>query len=164
MGHNDGGPGGRQAGARGAAKLAHDELEEEQRGLGGLLVLGKVALDALLLLAAKGRVGKDDVHAVLLAELGELEAEGVARVDLRGVEAVEEEIHLPEQVGQRLGLAAVEGGLLQRAVLLHGLALGAQVLERFDQEAAGAGGGVEHALAEARMVALTMKRTTARGV
>ena len=91
-----------------SAQLPHDELQEEQRRLGGLLVLGEVALDALLLLAAEGRVGEDHVHPVLLADLGELEAQGVAGVDLRGVQAVQQQVHLAEQVGQRLGLAAEE--------------------------------------------------------
>ena len=92
--------------AGGAAQLAHDELQEQQRRLGGLLVLGEVALDAALLLAAEGRVGQDHVHPVLVADLGEREAQAVAGVDLRGLQAVQQQVHLAEQVGQRLGLAA----------------------------------------------------------
>src|ERR1700736_2695493 len=77
----------REASARGAPKTPHDDLEEKERGLGGLLVLGKIALDAALLLAAERRIGDDDIHAILLADLCELVAERVAGVDLRGVEA-----------------------------------------------------------------------------
>ena len=66
----------RRAGA--AAQFAHDQLQEEQRGFGGLLVFREIALDALFLFAAEGRVGEDHVHAVALADVGELEAEGVA--------------------------------------------------------------------------------------
>jgi hypothetical protein len=66
-----------------AAQLPHDELQEQQRGFGGLFVFGEIALDALLLLAAEGRVGEDHVHALAFADVGELEAEGVAGIDLR---------------------------------------------------------------------------------
>ena len=52
-----------------ASELAHDELEEEQRGFGRLLVFGEVAEDAALFFAAEGRVGQDHVHAVSVADL-----------------------------------------------------------------------------------------------
>ena len=134
-----------------AFQLAHDELKEEQGGFGGLLVFGEVALDALFLLAAEGRVGEDDVHAVLFADLGQLVAQGVAGVDLRGVEPVQKQVHLAEQVGQGLGLAAEDGALLQNLAVGHGLDLFAEMVEGLDQEAAGAGGRVEHGLAQARV-------------
>jgi hypothetical protein len=87
VGHDDGGAtagAGLAVARRGAEtpQLAHDELEEEQGGFGGLLVFGEVAQDAALLLAAEGRVGEDHVHAVLVADLAELEAEAVLRVSL----------------------------------------------------------------------------------
>ena len=123
VGDDDGGAGRPARRRRPAVQLAHDELQEEQRRLGGLLVLGEVALDALLLLAAEGRIGEDHVHPVLLADLGQLEAQGVARVDLRGVEAVQEQVHLAEQIGQRLRLAAEErsapGAVRRSATVLH---------------------------------------------
>jgi hypothetical protein len=77
-----------------AAESPHDELEEKQRGFGGLSVLRKVGLDALLLLAAEGRVGEDHVHTFFLSDLSEFVAECIAGVDARGVEAVQEQIHL----------------------------------------------------------------------
>ena len=83
-------------------------MQEEQRGFGGLFVFGEIALDALLLLAAEGRIGEDHVHAVALADVGELEAERVAGINLRRVEAVQQQVHLAEQIRQRLGLAAEE--------------------------------------------------------
>ncbi len=58
-----------ERGAWYTAELAHDELEEEERGFGGLLVLGEIALDAFLLLAAERRVSEDDVHAVFFADV-----------------------------------------------------------------------------------------------
>src|SRR5206468_11236576 len=51
-------------------------------------------------------------------------------------------------VGQGLRLAAGERTLLERRAVRHGLYLGAEMLEGLDQEAAGAGGWVEHGLAE----------------
>ena len=90
-------------------QLPHDELQEQQGRLTGLLVLGEVALDALFLLAPEGRVGQDHIHPLLLPDFGELEAQGVARIDLRGVKAVQHKIHLAEQVGQGLRLTTRDG-------------------------------------------------------
>ena len=99
--------------SHGPPELAHDELQEEKRRLGGLLVFGKVRQDAPLLLAAEGRIGHDDVHAILVADLAQRKAEGVFRVNLRVFQAVEQEVHLAEQVRQRLGLDAEQRALLQ---------------------------------------------------
>ena len=99
VGHDDGGAA-RLAGA--APELAHDELKEEQRGLGGLLVVGEVAEDAALFLAAEGRVGQDDVDAVLVADLRELESEGVAGIDAAARRARAAAGSSGEQIGQRL--------------------------------------------------------------
>src|SRR5450759_1675375 len=85
-----------------APQLPHDELQEEQRRLASLHVAGEVALDAWLLLPTERRVGEDHVDAVPVAELAELEAQAVAGVDLRRLEAVQEQVHLAEQIGQRL--------------------------------------------------------------
>jgi hypothetical protein len=59
------------AGHRGAghAQLAHDVLQEEQRGFRRLHVGREVGLDADLFLAAEGRVGEDDVHPLAVADL-----------------------------------------------------------------------------------------------
>jgi hypothetical protein len=140
------GPPGR---SRLAVELAHDELKEEERRLGRLPVLGEVTLDALLLLAAEGRIGEDDVDTILLADLGELVAESVARVDLGGIQAVQQQVHLAEQVGKRLRLVAGERSFLQHPPVGDRLNLGGEVIERFDEEAAGAGRGIEHGLAQA---------------
>ena len=64
-------------------------------------------------------------------------------------QAVQQQVHLAEQVGQRLGLAAEEAALLQRLAVLHRLALLLEVLIGLDEEAAGAAGRVEHRLAQA---------------
>jgi hypothetical protein len=88
-------------------------LQEQQRGFRRLFVFGEIALDAFLLLAAEGRIRQDHVHAVALADVGQLEAERIAGVNLRRVEAVQQQVHLAEQIRQRLGFAAEEGFLLQ---------------------------------------------------
>ena len=93
------------------------------------------------------------------------EAQAVAGVDLRGLQAVQQQVHLAEQIGQRLGLAAEEAALLQRSPVFDRLALLLQVVICLDQEAAGAAGGVEDGFAEAAgSITSTMKRTTGRGV
>ena len=82
----------------------------------------------------------------------ELDAQAVAGVDLRRVQAVQQQVHLAEQVRQRLGLAAEDASRLERArgpaTVLHCFS---QVLERFDEEAAGAARRVEHRFAEPRI-------------
>ena len=87
-------------------QLPHNQLQEEQRGFGGLFVFWEIALDAAFLFAAKGRVGEDHVHAIAFADVGELEAERITGINLRGVESVQQQIHLAEQIRQRLGFAA----------------------------------------------------------
>ena len=133
------------------AQLPHDELQEEQRGFRRLFVFGEIALDALLLLAAEGRVGEDHVHAVALADVGELVAERVAGINLRRVESVQHQIHLAEQIRQRFRFAAEEGFFLQDLAVGHGLHLFRQMIVGFDDESAGATGGVEHGFAKARV-------------
>ena len=134
-----------------ATQSPHDELQEQQRRFRRLLVFREIALDALLLLAAEGRIRQDHVHAVALADVGELEAERIAGINLRRVEAVQQQVHLAEQIRQRLGFAAEQGLFLQDRAVGHGLDLLGQVIERLDQEAARAAGRVEHRFAKARI-------------
>ena len=47
-----------------ALELAHDELQEEQGGFGGLLVRREVVEDAALFLSAKGGIGEDHIDAL----------------------------------------------------------------------------------------------------
>ena len=164
VGHDDGGAGGSPWRVGGRLQLPHDELEEQQRGLGGLLVLGEIALDALLLLAAEGRVGEDDIDALLLADLGELEAQGVAGVDLRRVEAMQQQVHLAEQIRQRLRLAAEEALLLQELAVGDGLDLLARWLNASTRNPPVPQAGSSTVSPRCGSVTSTMKRTTARGV
>ncbi len=64
-----------ESSARRPPQLPHDELQEQQRGFGGLFVFGEIALDAAFLLAAEGRIRQDHIHAVALADVRQLEAE-----------------------------------------------------------------------------------------
>ena len=144
VGHDDGG----SAGFGRALELAHDELEEEQRGFGGLFVFGKVAEDAALFFAAEGRVGHDDIDAVSVADFSQREAQAVQRIDLRRFQTVQDQIHLREQIRQRLGLAAEDALGLKNLPILDRLALLLQMLERLDEKAAGAAGRVEDHFAE----------------
>ena len=81
----------------------------------------------------------------------EPEAQAVAGVDLGRFEPVQQQVHLAEQVGKRLGLAAVEAVVLEDLAVADGLALLFQVVVGLDEEAAGAAGRVEHGLAELRV-------------
>ena len=129
----------------------HDELQKKQRGFGGLFVFGKIALDAALFLAAEGRIGKNEVHAVALANVGQFEAQGIAGINLRGVQTVEQEVHLTEQIGQRFRLAAKEGLVLQNLAVGHGFDLAGQVVVGLNQEPARAAGRVQNGFAQARI-------------
>ena len=62
---------------------------------------------------------------------------------------MQEQVHLGQHVGQRLGLAAEDALLLQDLHIRHGLALLFQVAVGFGQEAARAAGRVENDFAEA---------------
>ncbi len=55
VGNDDGGPGGSTCRCGAAVQFPHDQLQEQERRFGGLLVVGEISLDALLLLAAKER-------------------------------------------------------------------------------------------------------------
>jgi hypothetical protein len=46
-----------------AAEFAHDELEEQERGFGGLFVGGEITTDAGFFFAAEGTIGEDTIDA-----------------------------------------------------------------------------------------------------
>ena len=104
-------------------------------------------MDSLLLFPAERRIGEDDVDTILVAYLAEREAQAVARVDLWVLEPVKEEVHLAEEIRERLWLAAVDAPVLKRFPIFDRLALLLEVAEGLDEEAAGAARRVEHRLA-----------------
>jgi hypothetical protein len=62
---------------------------------------------------------------------------------------MEEEVHLAKEIGERFGLEAEQGGTLERLAGLDGAGLRFEVFEGFDEEAAGAAGGIEDGFAKA---------------
>lgn len=82
-----------EAGAATGLEDLHEEHEEEVGGFAGAELGGVVGLDAVLLHAAEGRVGDDDVHSLLWAPVAQGPGEGVVVADVGGdVDAVQEEI------------------------------------------------------------------------
>ena len=127
-------------------QLPHDELQEQQGRFRSLLVGGEIGANPGLFLTAKGRIGQDHVHPVPLADLRQFPGQAVAVSDLRRSQPVQQQIHLGQHVGQRLGLTAEDALLLQDLQILDRLALLFQVAVRFDQETRRAAGRVENRL------------------
>ncbi len=90
VGDDDGGASRR----RRALELAHDELQEEQGGFGGLLICREVVEDAALLFSSEGGIGEDDIDALAIADFGDRDVEAVAQRDLRRFQPVQQEVHL----------------------------------------------------------------------
>ena len=88
-----------------------------------MFVFGKVAEDAALFFAAEGRVGHDHIDAVAVTDLAQRKTQAVQRIDLRRFESVQNEIHLSQQIRQRLGFAAKNALSLKNVPILDGLAL-----------------------------------------
>ena len=160
----EGAVGQHEAGAAAGLEELHEEHEEEVGGLAGAELGGEVGLDAVLLHAAEGRVGDDDVDALLRAPVAQGAGQGVVVADVGGhVDAVQEQVGHAQHVRQVLLLDAGEA-VLDGALVGLGLGLLAQVLDGAGEEAAGAAGGVEDGLAEAGIDLSTMNWVTARGV
>ena len=136
------------AGAATGLEDFDEVLEEEERGLAG--ADGEVLLHFLALFAAEGRIGDDDVEAVLFLHVGEVLGERVGVNDVGRFDAVQDHVHDRDDVGEGLLFLPVEGALLQGAILRGGAlgVLGAEVIEGFAEEAGRADGGVADGLAE----------------
>src|SRR5438067_2035877 len=52
-----------------------------------------------------------------------LDSPRIERINLRGIEPVQQKVHLAKQIRQRLGFAAEQGFLLQHAAVRHGFDL-----------------------------------------
>ncbi len=112
---------------------------------------GKFVLDALGDARAEGRVGEDDLHLLLGADGVVFGLEAVPVVVVRDVDAVEDEIGEAEDVGDRLVFPAGDG-LLEHGLVDEGAdVVFPDVVDGGAEEAAGAGGGVEHLFAEPRI-------------
>ena len=115
-------------------------------------MLREVALNAVLLLAAKGRVGQHDVHPVLPLPADIRPGQGVVVAHEAGVlNAVQQHVGHAQHMRQGLLLHGPQGGL-QGGLVLGPLDVAlAHVAQRAAQKAAGAAGRVEQGLAGARV-------------
>jgi len=118
--------------AHGTAELAHDELEKQEGGLGGLLVLREVRENPPLFLAAERRFVMITSHGPGRRFRAGGNG-GRCRDRSRIFEAVQEKIHLAQKVRQGFGLDAVERSLLEPGIILRLPALLLQVLVGFDR-------------------------------
>ena len=73
----------------------------------------EVLLDLFAFLAAKRRIGDDDVEAVFLLNVGEVLGERVGVNDVRGFDAVQDHVHDRDDIGRRFLFLAVKRGGLQ---------------------------------------------------
>jgi hypothetical protein len=96
---------------------------------------GKLALDAGLFFATEGRVGEDHIHAFAVADLVEPAFQRVAIGNLRGLQAVQQQVHLRQHVGQGLGFLTIKGVALKGAALVWRFHLRADVVIGLNQEA-----------------------------
>ena len=72
--------------------------------------MGKFCWTSLRSLPPKGGICEDDVVAVLLLDVGEVLGDSVfVCMNIRGLDAVQDQIHDRDDVGQRLLFLAVEG-------------------------------------------------------
>ena len=83
-------------------------LQEQERRLAG--ADGEVLLDFLPLLAAERRIGHDHVHAVLVLDVRQVLGQRVGVEDVRRVDPVQDHVHDPDHIGQRLFLLAEKSG------------------------------------------------------
>src|SRR5450755_1065620 len=97
-----------------ASARSHDldeVLQEQIRRLAG--ADRKILLDLFALLAAEGWIGEHHVIAVLLLNVGEVFGERVGVDDVGRLDTVQDHVHDPDHVSQRLLLLADEGAGLQ---------------------------------------------------
>ena len=86
-----------------------------------------------------------------MADLGHPALQRIAIGDLRRLQAVQQQVHLRQHVGQWLGFLAEQGAALQLLPLLGAAHLRRQVVVGLDQKAAGATGRVEQGFAQLRV-------------
>ena len=80
----------------------------------------EVLLNLLALLATEGGIGKDDVITVFLLNIGQVLRQGVGVDDIGRIDAVKDQVHDGNDIGQALLLLAVEGFGFQGVELAGG--------------------------------------------
>ncbi|QDU20659.1 hypothetical protein ETAA1_26160 [Urbifossiella limnaea] len=112
----------------------------------------EILLHLLPLAAAERRVRQHHVEPVLVLHVGDVLAQRVRVGDVRRLDPVQDHVHDPDDVGERLLLLAVERLLLERLhVLRRQVRLRPQVLERLAQEPRRPDRPVVDALADLRL-------------
>ena len=130
------------AASGGSLQMLHDVLEEEQSSLGGAHAIGEVIDDAALLLAAEGWIGGDDIDAVAILYVAQVDVgEGVALLQVGRFDAVQQHIHDRQQVGHGLLLDAMYV-VLQLLAQLRGACIVLQATVCLDEKAAGTAGWI----------------------
>ena len=104
------------AGPAALGEVGHDVLDEQ--ALGGAGVDPEVGLQRLVHLAPIGRIGKDHVVLVLLADILAVNLQGVGQLQVGPLDPVQDHVHGAQQVGERLVLQAKEGVFLEIVELL----------------------------------------------
>jgi len=133
--------GGRLRYPRTFAQFAHDELQKEQRGFGGLLILGKLPWMPFSSSPPKGGLVRMTSTATRSPMSVSLEAEELPGRSA-GVRALQQQVHLAEEIRERLRSQPnrdFSAGLCGRPRSSPAC----EVIVRFDQEAAGCRCGVE---------------------
>ena len=150
--------------SRGRLPALDEVLEEQERGLPGLH--RKVLLHLFAFFPSERRIGQDDVEAVRLLDVGEVLAQGVGQEDVRRVDPVQDQVHDPDDVRQRLLFLAVEGGLLQARELCGRECRRAvtQIVVGLAQKTGGPTGRVPNRLAQSRSRDLHHGANEGRGV
>ena len=123
-------------------------LQKQERGFAR--ADREVLLDLFAFLAAKRRIGDDDVVAVFLLNVGEVLGERVGVNDVRGFDAVQDHVHDRDDIGQRFLFLAVERAFLQCPILCRrAFGIGPlQVVKRFAKEACRTARGVADGFAD----------------
>ncbi len=120
----------------------HEEYEEQVRRFPRLELRGKVALDPLLLLTPKGRIGEDYLHPVPRAVVASGASQRVVAPHLGGhVQPVQQQTGGAEQMREWFLFHPVDGALQLRLLLRVVDVARADVLDGVHQEATGAAGG-----------------------
>ena len=126
-------------------------MQKQQRRLRRLFILRKIPLNPLLLFTTKRWICQNHIHPLALADIRQLKAQRVARINLRRIKSVQQQIHLAQQIRQCLRFAAEQRFFLQHAAVRHRLHLFRKVIICFDQEPTRASRRIKNRFAQARI-------------
>ncbi len=138
-------------GSAAGLQAAHEVLQKERGSFARFD--GEVLLHLGTFFAAEGWVGQDDIVAIALLDVHDVFAQRIGVDDVGRFDAVQDEVHDGDNVGQRLFFFSVERGFLEDTLLLSAAVgfLGTQVIDGLTQKARRADGTVVDALADGRL-------------